>query len=66
FYIVLGTGSVGRDVGSKQAAASALPSSRVATTPSLEELRQLMQLRQELSAMYQQTATPPAPSEAPQ
>jgi hypothetical protein len=66
FYIVLGTGAAGRDAGSRQATASALPSSRVVTTPSLEELRQLMQLRQELSAMYQQTARPPAASETPQ
>jgi hypothetical protein len=66
FYIVLGTGSTGRDTGSKQATASALPSSRVATTPSLEELRRLMQLRQELSAMYQQTPTPAVTSQAPQ
>ena len=66
FYIVLETGAAGRDAGSRQATASALPSSRVATTPSLEELRQLMQLRQELSAMYQQAATPPATSETPQ
>jgi len=66
FYIVLGTGAIGRDAGSKQAAAPVPAGSRVATTPSLEELRQLMQLRQELSAMYQQTATAPAPSETPQ
>jgi hypothetical protein len=66
FYIVLGTGSTGRDTGNRQAATTAPPSSRVATTPSLEELRQLMQLRQELSAMYQQTATPPATIETPQ
>ena len=66
FYIVLGTGAVGRDAGSKQAVAAVPAGSRVATTPSLEELQQLMQLRQELSAMYQQTATPPAVSETPQ
>jgi hypothetical protein len=66
FYIVLGTGSVGRDAGSKQAVAPVPAGSRVATTPSLEELRQLMQLRQELSAMYQQAATHPAASETPQ
>ena len=66
FYIVLGTGAAGRDAGSRQASTSAPPSSRVATTPSLEELRQLMQLRQELSAMYQPAAVPPAPSETPQ
>ena len=66
FYIVLGTGAVGRDAGSKQAVAPVPAGSRVSTTPSLEELRQLMQLRQELSAMYQQTATPPAASDTPQ
>ena len=66
FYIVLGTGAVGRDAGSKQAVAPVPAGSRVATTPSLEELRQLMQLRQELSAMYQQTAMPPMASQAPQ
>jgi hypothetical protein len=66
FYIVLGTGSVGRDAGSRQAAASVPAGSRVATMPNLEELRQLMQLRQELSAMYQQAGTPPATSETPQ
>ena len=66
FYIVLGTGAVGRDAGSRQATTTTPPPSRVATTPSLEELRQLMQLRQELSAMYQQTAMPPMASQAPQ
>jgi hypothetical protein len=66
FYIVLGTGAAGRDAGSKQAVAPVPAGSRVGTTPSLEELRQLMQLRQELSAMYQQTATPPAASTTPQ
>jgi hypothetical protein len=66
FYIVLGTGSTGRDTGNRQAAATAPPSSKVATSPSLEELRQLMQLRQELSAMYQQAAVPTATSETPQ
>jgi hypothetical protein len=66
FYIVLGTGAAGRDAGSKQAVAPVPAGSRVATTPSLEELRQLMQLRQELSAMYQQTPTPPATIETPQ
>ena len=34
--------------------------------PTLAELRQLMQLRQELSAMYQQTSKLPASAEAPQ
>ncbi|MGA9057517.1 MAG: hypothetical protein WB763_13515 [Terriglobia bacterium] len=66
FYIVLGTGAVGRDAGSRQAVAPIPAGSRFATTPTLEELRQLMQLRQELSAMYQQTGTPPAISQTPQ
>ena len=66
FYIVLGAGSTGRDARSRQPTASVGAGSRVATMPSLEELRQLMQLRQELSAMYQQTAIPPTASQAPQ
>jgi hypothetical protein len=66
FYIVLGTGSGGRDTGSRQAATSIPVGSKAATMPSLEELRQLIQLRQELSAMYQQTATPPVTSETSQ
>jgi hypothetical protein len=66
FYIVLGTGAAGRDVRSKQAVAPVPAGSRDATTPSLEDLRQLMQLKQELSAMYQQAAVPPATSEMPQ
>ena len=66
FYIVLGTGSTGRESGSRQAAASVPVGSKATTVPSLEELRQLIQLRQELSAMYQQNATPAAASETPQ
>jgi len=66
FYIVLGTGSTGRETGSRKAAASASGIEKGTTMPSLEELRQLMQLRQELSAMYQQNATPTAASETPQ
>ena len=66
FYIVLGSGSGGRDVESRQAATSVPVGSKAATIPSLEELRQLMQLRQELSAMYQQAATPPVTSETSQ
>jgi hypothetical protein len=66
FYIVLGTGSGGRDVGSRQATTSVPIGSKAATMPSLEELRQLMQLRQELSATYQQASTPPATNETPQ
>jgi hypothetical protein len=59
FYIVLGAGSGGRDTGGRQAATSVPIGAKAATMPSLEELRQLMQLRQELSAMYQQAGTPP-------
>jgi hypothetical protein len=66
FYIVLGTGSGGRDTGSRQAATSVPVGSKAATVPSLEELRQLLQLRQELSAMYQQNPTPPGISQTPQ
>jgi hypothetical protein len=66
FYIVLGTGSGGRDVGSRQAATSVPVGSKAAAVPSLEELRQLIQLKQELSAMYQQAPTPQATSETPQ
>jgi hypothetical protein len=66
FYIVLGTGAVGRDTGSRQATTSVPVGSKAATIPSLEELRQLMQLKQELSAMYQQPSTSPTTSEAPQ
>ena len=65
FYIVLGTGAAGRDAGSRQAVAPVPAGSRVTTTPSFEELRQLMQLRQELSAMYQQVPTSAAASETP-
>jgi hypothetical protein len=65
FYIVLGTGSGNRDVGSRQAATSVPIGSQAATMPSLEELRQLMQLRHELSALYQQTAEPLAAGETP-
>lgn len=63
FYVVLGnTENVSEP--------RARPAEMVAATPryplpTLDELRQLMQLRQELSAMYQQTNTPPASAEAP-
>jgi hypothetical protein len=66
FYIVLGTGPRGRETGSRQAATSVPVGSKAATMPSLEELRQLMQLRQELSAVYQQAATPPTANQAPE
>jgi hypothetical protein len=66
FYIVLETGALEGGAGSRQPAAPTSAGSREATSPSLDELRQLIQLRQELSAMYQQgNATPPA-TETPQ
>jgi 16S rRNA G966 N2-methylase RsmD len=66
FYIVLGTGSGGRETGSRQAAMSVPVGSKATTMPTLEELRQLIQLRQELSAMHQQASTPAAASQTPQ
>ncbi len=66
FYIVLAASPGGRDVGSRRAATSVPVGSKAATMPSLEELRQLMQLRQELSELYQQPSTLPATGETPQ
>jgi hypothetical protein len=66
FYIVLEPGGTDGDAGSRQSAAPASVGSREATAPSLDELRQLMQLRQELSAMYQQGNAPLAGSQTPQ
>jgi hypothetical protein len=66
FYIVLETGGTDGDTGSRQSAAPASAGSREATAPSLDELRQLMQLRQELSALYQQGNAPLAGSQTPQ
>ena len=59
FYIVLGSMESVSETGSR-------PAALAATTPryglpTIDELRQLMQLRQELSAMYQH-ATPQSPS----
>ena len=63
---MLGTGSMDRDARSRQATGSVPTGPRVATMPNLEELRQLMQLKQELSAMHQQAPTPLATSQTPQ
>jgi hypothetical protein len=64
FYVVLAGMESVRETSNR-------PAELAATTPryplpTLDELRQLMQLRQELSAMYQQTSTLPASAEAPQ
>jgi hypothetical protein len=66
FYIVLETGGTDGDAGSRQSAAPATAAPKEATAPSLDELRQLMQLRQELSALYQQGSAPLAGSQTPQ
>jgi len=66
FYIVLETGAVDRDAVSRQAASSAPTGSKAAALPSLEVLRQLIQLKQDLSAMHQQAATPAPTTRTPQ
>jgi hypothetical protein len=66
FYIVLETGGTNGDTGSRQSAAPATAVPKEATAPSLDELRQLMQLRQELSALYQQGNAPLAGNQTPQ
>jgi hypothetical protein len=66
FYIVLETGGTDGDTGSRQSAAPAAAAPKEATAPSLDELRQLMQLRQELSALYQQGNAPLAGNQTPQ
>lgn len=64
FYIVLGNMESVSETGSRPAALTATgPRNGL---PPLDELRQLMQLKQELSAMYQQANTQPASAEAPQ
>ena len=66
FYIVLETGGTSGDTGSRQSAAPASAAPKEATAPSLDELRQLMQLRQELSALYQQGSAPLTGNQTPQ
>jgi hypothetical protein len=66
FYIVLETGALERGGASTQPTTLASTGSRSATVPSLDELRQLLQLKQELSTMYQQAGTSPAATPAPQ
>ena len=64
FYIVLGNMDSVSETGSRPAAMTATrPRNGLST---LDELRQLMQLKQELSAMYQQANTQPASAETPQ
>ena len=66
FYIVLETGLVEGDGGSRPAAAPASAGPRETALPTLDDLRQLVQLRQELSALYQQSSAPPAANQTPQ
>ena len=65
FYIVLESGAPrgGRVETSPTTLASA--GSRSSMVPSLDELRQLLQLKQELSAMYQQGSTASPATQAP-
>ena len=65
FYVVLGSMEPVSETGSRPAALAATTPRY--NLPTIDELRQLMQLRQELSAMYQQAnAQPPAAEAAPQ
>jgi hypothetical protein len=64
FYIVLANTAPTNNTSSRPATFTA--ASTPNDLPSLSELRQLMQLKQELSAMYQQASTQQAPSPTPQ
>ena len=66
FYIVLESDSVERAGDRPQPSSVASTGSRSEPAPSLDELRQLLQLKQELSAMYQQAGTTPTATQAPQ
>jgi len=58
FYIVLENCAVEKDTaGGRRAVTPVSTATRSGGLPSLEELRQLMQLKQELSAMYEQAGT---------
>jgi len=58
FYIVLENGALEKDTaGGRRAVTPVSTATRSGHLPSLEELRQLMQLKQELSAMYEQAGT---------
>jgi len=65
FYIVLQNVAPGRS-GLMQPTTLTSTSSRSTNVPTLDELRQLMQLKQELSAMYQQASTPSTAVQAAQ
>jgi hypothetical protein len=63
FYVVVEKGATVRDEESRLAATQQAHSTPL---PSLEELRQLMQLRRELSEMYQQSSVQNAAQPGPQ
>ena len=64
FYIVLeNTGSANTGAGGRQAAVSSTQPNGV---PTLDELRQLMQLKEELSTMYQQGNPQAGPAQSSQ
>jgi Bacterial conjugation TrbI-like protein len=65
FYIVLESGALERSGSGTPPATVASTGSRSGTVPSLDELRQLLQLRQELSEMYQQAGTPSTVTQVP-
>ena len=64
FYIVLENAAIAKN--GTQAATLASTGSRSAPLPSADELRQLMQLKQELSVMYQQASAPASTTQVPQ
>jgi hypothetical protein len=65
FYIVLQNSPAMRS-GVTQRSAVAFTGSQRSNLPTLDGLRQLMQLKQELSAMYQQAGVPATASQPPQ
>ncbi len=67
FYIVLANGTLEKDVAGGPRPATLVPTPTLNTSvPSLEELRQLMQLRQELSTMYPQASAQANSAQPPQ
>jgi hypothetical protein len=69
FYVVMEQGAALPEAQTQTPAAQSATTQQTNNVPSMEELRQLLQLRQEMSAMYQQAgnsqvaAQPPPPQE---
>jgi hypothetical protein len=57
FYLVLEKGAAADSSPAKETRASARPRTTTASVPNLEELRELLELRRELSEMYDQPGT---------